>query len=663
MAVRSFEMWRSNVNENNIWAKDTVTITTTGAYLISCQINDPSYQDAVVDGDTIKSNALIVLASPDPLQPGTSPFVSMSSITTDSAGDQSYLTPWYNPTFSDTGYGYYSGNLFFSGAVASGVFSADYSFASMADFQTALENGDITPISETVNFDVYIDGSDKPSIFVNWTAGEDLSPVVLQPQIWQGCQALVPIVPEITTEGGISVPNVAAWNVASMGSFIYGGSLETTFLSIQGFFEKYLNAVSKLQQWGFDGDPAFVNLFLRMDKEDQKGQLFKVIINKDGTATAQEIPDSSTTSAYFTHVRLHYGQPDYIPPQDNEDYRRGRNITDDGDGKYDPDNIPDPDDFTTPAGFDGNGVLTTTYAVSALTLKNIGQKLWSQDYFNVLKIQNNPIENVVSVKHFPFAQTGTTQEVKIGDIAFGVNGDKVPSVYQHSVGSYTYQGHFNNFLDLAPFTSVKIFLPYCGMFSLDPADILGCKIGVKYYVDLVTGQCMAKLVLDEQSNGKSIPFMSVYGNMGVDIPLTSTDRVQTELRATGAAISAMGSVAGHMLGGDALGAAVSGATGALNLAGADYNSQRTCSQSPTSSAFDTQDVFIMIERPASEYIETGAKTGYKHLHGLPSNKYRSLSSYASGSFVQADARTDISFAMTSEENKMLESMLTSGVYI
>lgn len=673
MAVRSFDVWRSNVNENNIWAKDTLTVTTTGAYLISCQINDPSYQEAVVDGDSIKSNALIILASPDLLQPATSPFVSMAAVTTDSAGDQSYLNPWNDPTFSDTGYGYWSGTLYFSGAVTSGVYNADYSFDSLADFQHALENGQITPISETCYFDVYINGSDKPNIWANWTVGESISPVNLLPRVWIGVQDLTALVSEFTTDEatGLKIPNTGAWYVNSAGSYSYGGSYQSTFLTIQQYFEKYLNAISKLEHWGFDGDPAFVTLYLQMLQQGAEGlsgigDLFYVRIYKNGTAEAHSVDGSSDSPGFFSVLRLHYGEPDYVPPADSDDYGNGVNIDNDDFGKYDPSHIPNPEDFTDPVGFDGNGVLTTTYAVSAATLRNIGQKLWSQDYFNVLKIQTNPMENIVSVKHYPFAQTGVSQEVKIGDVAFGINGDKVPSVKAMSIGSYIYSGYFKNFLDLAPFTTIKIYLPYCGLFQLDPADILNCKLSVKYYVDLVTGQCMAKLLLDERQNGKAIPFMSVYGNMGVDIPLSATDRVQTEIRATGAAISAMGSVAGHLMGGDALGAAVNGAAGALNIAGADYNTQRTASQSPTCCTFDTQDIFIMIERPASEYIERNAPTGYKHLHGLPSNKYRPLSDYPAGSFVQVDARTDLVFdtmGATGDENRMLEEQLKAGVYI
>ena len=619
---------------------------------------------------------LIVVGKKATITPGVGFFNSSATLTDKQTPSDPVENsdPWHGDDADDkqerNNYYYWESGY---GGANFGSLETAYVYDTINDFYAALDNDEITPITQTCYFDVYVNGSDKPNIWANWTVGEEISPVNLQPRVWIGVEDLTAIVPEFINDEttGLKIPNTGAWYVKSAGSYSYGGSYQSTFLSIQQFFEKYLNGVSKLEHWGFDGDPAFVTLYLQMLQQGTVGlsgigNLFYVRIYKNGTAEAHAVDGSADSPGFYSVVRLHYGEPDYVLPPDDDDYGNGVNIDGDDFGKYDPSHIPNPADFTDPAGFDGNGVLTTTYALSAATLQNIGQKLWSQDYFNVLKIQTNPMENIVSVKHFPFAQTGASQEVKIGDVAFGINGDKVPSVKAMSIGSFTYTGHFKNFMDLAPFTTVKIYLPYCGMFQLDPADILNCKLSVKYYVDLVTGQCMAKLILDENTSGKAIPFMSVYGNVGVDIPLSATDRVQTEIRASGAAISAMGSIAGHLMGGDALGAAVNGAAGALNIAGADYTTQRTASQSPTCSAFDTQDIFIMIERPASEYIEQNTPTGYKHLHGLPSNKYRPLNDYPSGSFVQVDARTDMVFdtmGATGDENRMLEELLTKGVYI
>lgn len=569
------------------------------------------------------------------------------------------------------------------GAYVMTVENADYNFDTLEDLIDAFDRGEVTPVSETCYFDVYINGTDKPNIFINWTVGESISPVILQPNVWVGVQDILPIVPEYTTDPdtNLRVPNTAAWYIKKAGDFSYGGSYETSYLTVKDTFAANLNPVAKVEHWGFDGDPAYIKFYLQMIREGDTGltgigDLHAVTVNANGTGSDTAVSGSSDSPGFYTIVRIHYGEPDYVPPSDDDDYKSGSNIDDDEDGVYDEDDLPDPDDFTTPEGYDGNGVLTKTYAVSAAVLRNIGQKLWSQDYFNVLKIQNNPIENIVSVKHYPFAMTGTAEEIKVGDIPFGINGEKVDGVQVKVIGTYTYKGYFNNYLDLQPFTSVKIYLPYCGIFELNPGDLLNRKIGVEYVIDLVTGQCMATIKMDENSNGKYIPFMNVYGQMGVDVPLTSSDRVQTELRAASAAVTAMGATAGLIIGGDAIGAANNAVNGALTLAGMDYQTQRTASQSPCCTSHANPDIFLIIERPAEDIIEKESKTGYKHLHGYPCNKYMPLNKkksngqpvFSDGSFVAVDARTDIKltsagFAMTAEENKMLEELLTKGVYI
>lgn len=671
MASRVIRHWRSQYHSEG-WAKFDCTIVSSGPYIITAFIrNDDA--PVTVDGEELLPGYIAVLMTPDPIQPAQNPFVSFAYEQTAASG-VNVGTPSVG-----TGvlrYGYWETQLGVSGSIVSGAYETDYYFNSALEYEAALEAGEIVPIETGVYFDVYIDGSDKPSIFVNWTAGEELSPAELQPKVWQAVEALLPTYPDVDTIEGINQPNPNAWQVDTAGSYTYGGSYETTYLSIQQHFEPYLNAANKIIQWGLDGEPAFVRLYLRMDSEiNGKGDLYRVQIAKDGTATATMISNSSTTDAFTTTVRLHTGEPDYVPPQDPDNYPGGTNYDGDGPGQYDPDDKPDPTDFTQPGGYDGNAVLTKTYAVSAADLRNIGQKLWSQDYFNVLKIQNNPIENIIAVKHFPFAMpAGTTEEIKIGDVSFGVNGDKVASVQNHrtkatlKIGSYTFTPKYKNYLDLAPYTSVKIFLPYIGFIQLDPAEVYGSKITVFYYVDLVTGQCMARLVLDEQTiegQNYSIPYMTVYGQMGVDIPLTSSDRVQTELRTASAALTAVGGSAGQLVSGNVPGGIISGMSDALSIAGADYTSQRTSSQSPSCSSFDCQDVFVMIARPAAEYVDKDAKTGYAHLHGYPCHKYKRLSDsvFKDGHFVQIERRTDLKIAATSEENRMLEELLTSGVYL
>lgn len=671
MAQRTFQAWTAAALYPQYWCKHDLTATSTGTFLVSAMVHGDGgdYGDFTVDGETVTSAAIYIISDADIIQ--GDPNITITDTETAAAPD----IPEWAHTSTSFAQSQQRGNYYYRASrMANGVYSPDYEFETLQDFYDAADNGEILPVDNVVYFDIYDNGTDKPSIQVNWTASEDMGVATLSPRVGIGCQSLISLLPEFITDSttGLVDINLAAWNVDSAGSYSYGGSYESTFLSIQQHFEQYLNAVSKVQRWGINGEPEFVKIYLRMidnspaEGQDGIGALAVVTIQKNGIMSYEIKEGSYAVPGFNTVVRLHsQEEPDYVLPDEDPDYPHGSNIDGDGPGKYDPDNIPDPDDFTTPGGFDGNNVLTKTYAVSDATLQNIGQKLWSQDYFNVLKIQNNPMENIISVKYFPFSQTGTSEEIKVGDIPFGINGNKVPSVYTKVIGHYKHTGHFKSFLDYAPYTAVKLFLPYIGWIQLDPADIMGCELYVTYYIDLVTGQCMARLRLDENQDGKAMPYMTCYGNMGVDIPLSASDRVQTEIRAISSGVSALGGLQGHLIQGPAgFGGAIgSVAQGALNIAGMDYTSQRTSNQSPVCSTFDCQDVYIMVERPAEEYVEDSADTGYKHLHGYPTNKYLTLSKIPAGKFVQVDMRTDLQIAATSEENAMLERLLTEGVYV
>lgn len=663
-ATRSYDAWS--------WTGFTITpykwlkvqntfVTNVVDWLATVKIprTDQTYE---VDGEQLYRDYTYLVGTPAAITPDppintiNTVFVSGDSYGFELGQGNQCISP--NSYYTRNGYVIWGSNSGNGGFVG----DADYEFPSIEAFEEAIDNGDIHPIRPKVYFDVYINGLNKPSYFVNWTAAEDLSPVSLQPEIWIAAEDLSPSdqpqFQEIITRDGIKVPNTNCWNVESAGSYSYGGSYETTYLSVMQALMPESSAF-KLIHWGFNGEPEYIRLYLRMNNGTEIGELQRAQLGIDGSYSNTEITDSGNNANYDTIVRFHLGEPEYIPPEDDDDYPGGSDIDDEGPGRYDPDDPPPIEDFEDDEGqgFDGNAVLTRTYAVTAATLQNVGQKLWTQSYFDVLKVQSNPIENIVSVKGLPMEFTGTQAEIKVGDIAFGINGDKVASVQKVSIGSVKYTGYYGNYLDLGPYTKTKVNLPYIGLVEVDPADIFNSTLSVDYVIDLVTGQCMAILTID------GIPYMNVTGQMGFDIPITATDRVQTELRVASAAITAVGGAAGHLIGGDILGAGVGGASSALSLMGADYTSQRTASPSPACASYANHMVYLLIERPLYE----GESEGYKHLHGYPCHKYMKLSSmttnYKVPTFVAVDRRTDISTAMTSEENAMLEQLLTEGVYI
>lgn len=428
-----------------------------------------------------------------------------------------------------------------------------------------------------------------------------------------------------------------------------GNDIATTYLSQVSGITGTFNTVQKILEYGINGIPKRLVWYLQVvDPETKMSTLWEVVSPQESEGnlegyTLTELTDAEWPGASVAlEVNLHTG-----PNPDD--------ITDDDTTPPPPPPQPDPVDWDDDEGhgFPGDAVLTKTYSMPKAILQNIGQKLWSQSYFDVLKIQNNPIQNVVSVKWFPFnLNVGTDENVKVGDIDFGIQGKRINTVKEIDIGSVTYSGVYGNFLDGSPYTNLKLNLPYVGQIQLDASEFLGCTIGVKYIVDLVTGECVARV----KRNG--IPLYDFPGHMGVDIVLTSSDRVQADMKALQSGIHTAANVTGELITGDVVGATAGAASGAMNIAGMDYNSQRVGSPSGVCGSFQNHKIWLTVSYP--KYYQS---EGFTHIIGRPCNKYLTLSKFSSGDFVQIDKRCDLKIAMTSEENAELERLLTEGVYI
>lgn len=81
---------------------------------------------------------------------------------------------------------------------------------------------------------------------------------------------------------------------------------------------------------------------------------------------------------------------------------------------------------------------------------------------------------------------------------------------------------FRNFLDYSPYTSLMIYLPFCGFQALDCDKYMGHKINIKYVVDFATGSCTALLLRD------NLVCDTVNGQMGVTVSLTGLRASQVQ---------------------------------------------------------------------------------------------------------------------------------------
>lgn len=551
-----------------------------------------------------------------------------------------------------------------------------------------------TIINEKLIFDVYVDGvigSKGPSVKIKWRNEHPevttLSTEFIEPEFWTypipigGLDAqastapyAIPVKATGTPPDNVWVPDIDLILTANNSRYVWGdtqysdwdegGNHTFTYVNENTRLISRYNDLAKVTYFGLDKIATHIRVYMRFnyhgeEQNDIWGDLWYIDIPYEYEGAAYITPAMQSNSIngvnYATEVNIIGGLPPEDPDDDPDEPEPG--IDNDGDpsetGPYDPDE--DPIDFSTsaPEGYGGDAVLTKTYSMIGTTLANVGGKLWSQSYLDVMKVQNNPIENIVSVKWFPFLESGTSEEIQVGDVKFGVYGSVVPTIKVIPfTSSYKYVATSKRpgYLSCSPYTMLKLHLPYCGIIQLDASEWLDSTLSGKYVCDLITGDVLVILTKD------GMPFMSVPGKMGVDIPLTASNRVQTEISIASKALSASIGAAGHILTGNTAKAAMEAENGIMSMVGMDYTTQRSGTHSPACSAYEDRSVWLEIIRSIA-YVSDGYKRG----HGFPAHLYRKLQQ--GQGYVQMDKRVEINVAMTDVENSMLEQIMTSGFYV
>lgn len=295
-------------------------------------------------------------------------------------------------------------------------------------------------------------------------------------------------------------------------------------------------------------------------------------------------------------------------------------------------------------GIDVSGVMATTYVMTNERIRSLSAFLWNDSFFDNIKLLNNsPIENVVSCKVMPLSVTGTDEQIVLGNVETGVNGDKTTSSKRVEIGELNIPLYYKSFLDFAPFTKLTIFLPFIGFKELDTNLFMNKTLKVYYVFDFVTGAIKVQLYSD------NVYVCSFDGNGGIDIPLTSSNRAQVESGYIRSALTIGASLA--------TGNAVGVAMGALDIAQNTYHYNTNGSFSPSCGFHDSKTIYVIYDRPTAQYPTT-----YNHNVGKPCELSRSLSSLTG--FTTVKKGIDVSgIACTESEREEIISLLTTGIYL
>lgn len=325
-----------------------------------------------------------------------------------------------------------------------------------------------------------------------------------------------------------------------------------------------------------------------------------------------------------------------------------------------------------------DNLLTTSYKLTETQLRDFGNYLWNNDLqLTLFANQTAPIENVLSCKRIPFdvdVQTGNPT-ILLGNVDTGITAQKTAATHLLDIGSVTIPVKHNSFLDFS--NNISIYLPYCGIqtiptslcyvMDVDPNTkipyLTGKTLNVKYIYDIIFGTCAAVLSL----NGKE--FAVYNGDCGIDIPITASNRAETQLSlihsGANAAIGTVASVTKGAIMGGAIGAGLAGIDAAATMAQQVTAQMFQDRHYTTSGGFSSQiasylssSVTLFVESPV--YDKPG---DYEHENGFPCNLSCTLNTLTG--YTELDGSIEISgeIPCLEEEREMLKKALMDGFYL
>lgn len=336
--------------------------------------------------------------------------------------------------------------------------------------------------------------------------------------------------------------------------------------------------------------------------------------------------------------------------------------------------------------------LFSAYVIDGANLSNFCRWMWTPNIFDQLaRTYAEPIDLILGLYVLPYRPTvGPASEITFGNLkATGVTAYPVSDNYK--ILDFTAKEEIKyclrdkdgvlvpSYLDYAPYTDVSIYLPWCGTVKLDTDVVMGKKVNVQYRIDVLTGSCLAHIIVDDNV------YMYVNGNMHKEQPITNYSwgeynrtmiNSATSLAAnyaTGGIVSAgskalqAGKISGDVIGPrTARGAFQSGSeTGALAIGGSSLANSVTTSKVGVSISGNVGSSlgflgpwkpFMLIKRPKPWVTETENK-----FLGFPSHIEKRLQEVKGYAIIE-EIHLSITGATVEEINE-IERLLKSGVYL
>lgn len=226
------------------------------------------------------------------------------------------------------------------------------------------------------------------------------------------------------------------------------------------------------------------------------------------------------------------------------------------------DPIPDPPPPTISGADTG---FSRIYNPTLSQLQDFARYLWT-DYTIVETLWNHlkqyledPMQSIIGLNLLPCpVPDGGTETVRILFFSTGVQMTKAATQFVDvDCGTYELERYYGSALDQNPYTKVSCFLPYIGTVHLNTDEVMGTTLQVKYRIDIVSGSCVAKILVD------GTVLYQYSGHCAITIPISAADFSSYVSAAIGVGAVIAGMAVGAAAGGSvAVGSEVVQSTGA-----------------------------------------------------------------------------------------------------
>ena len=112
--------------------------------------------------------------------------------------------------------------------------------------------------------------------------------------------------------------------------------------------------------------------------------------------------------------------------------------------------------------------------------------------------------------------TTSQEKIVLGKLETNAVGKKLLTVNRRvHLGEYFISANCgDNFLDYAPYTEIKIYIPYCGMVELPPNMFINSTVSVDMIIDIISGSCKGMVMCNNTF------YTSISGSLMCSLPLS-----------------------------------------------------------------------------------------------------------------------------------------------